>query len=292
LQSKEGSFVKVHGGGVGGGKTTIRGDVSSQFISGLMFACPMAREDTEIILATPLESKTYVQMTKEILNKHGIRVFISDNFEQLQIHSNQTYRQCNHEVPGDFSSAAFLLATAAITSSKVQVKNLDYRTNQGDKAIVNILAKMGLNVKLNDDTVEVEGEGKPFNAVDVDAKDMPDLVPVCAVLACYSRGTSMIHNAQRLKYKESDRLRTLYVELRKMGADITINEDVLIIKGPCAMHGNTINAHNDHRIVMACAVAALGANGETRIRNSGSVKKSYPSFFKDLRSLGADIIDG
>jgi len=287
-RNEESSLVRIRGGGMKGGKATIRGDISSQFISGLLFACPRAKEDTEIILTTPLESKSYVQMTKEILNKHGVRVFISKDFGHLMVPSNQTYSPRSHEVPGDFSSAAFLLAAAAITSSKVRVKNLDYCTTQGDKAILDVLGKMGLTGRVSDEYVEVEG--KLLNAVDVDATDIPDLVPVCAVLACYSKGTSKIYNAKRLRYKESDRLLSLYVELKKMGAEIVVDKDGLTIKGPCTMHGTTIDPHNDHRIAMACAVAALGASGKTKIRNSECVKKSYPTFFNDLRSLGADII--
>ena len=289
-ENNEGSSIQIRGGGIRGGKATIRGDISSQFISGLLFACPRAKEDTEITLTTPLESRSYVQMTKEILNKHGVGISISKDFRQLKIPSKQLYKPYNHEVPGDFSSAAFLLAAAAITSSKVKVKNLDCTTTQGDKIILDILEKMGLRVKVSDSHIEVEGE--TLNAVDVDAKDIPDLVPVCAVLACYSKGISKIYNAERLKYKESNRLSSLYEELKKMGAEIAVKKDALTIRGPCAMRGQIINPHRDHRIAMACAVAALGANGETKIQNAGCVKKSYPTFFNDLSSLGVDVIGG
>ena len=289
LQLKEGSsLVRIHGGGIRGGKTSIRGDISSQFISGLLFACPKAKKDTEIAVTTPLESRNYVQMTIEVLNEHGIIVTASNDFTGLEVPSNQKYNPCNHEVPGDFSSAAFLLAAAAVTSSKVKVKNLDYHTTQGDKVILDILEEMGSKVRISDEHVEVEG--KQLNAVDVDARDIPDLVPVCAVLACYSKGVTKLYNAKRLRYKESDRLTSLHVELKKMGAEIMVKEDGLIIKGPCTMHGATIDPHNDHRIAMACAVAALGATGETKIQNSECVNKSYPRFFDDLRLLGVNVV--
>jgi len=283
------SLVRVHGGGIRGSKTSIRGDISSQFISGLLFACPKAKEDTEIAVTTPLESRSYVQLTTEVLVKHGIRVSVSSDFTQLNIPSNQNYNPFNHEVQGDFSSAAFLLATAAVTSSRVKVKNLDYHSIQGDRAILDILKEMGSKVRTDDKFVEVESE--QLNAVDVDAKDIPDLVPVCAVLACYSKGTSKIYNAKRLRYKESDRLSSLRTELKKMGAEIQVKEDSLIIRGPCAMRGAIIDSHNDHRIAMACAVAALEADGETKIQNSECVNKSYPRFFDDLRSLGANVVE-
>jgi 3-phosphoshikimate 1-carboxyvinyltransferase len=286
------SSIQVQGGGIRGGKTSIRGDISSQFISGLMFACPKARTDTEIILTTQLESKGYVKMTREVLAEHGIKVTVSEDFSHIGIPSNQEYKPCNHRIPGDFSSAAFLLAAAAITHSNVRIKNLDYETTQGDKAILRILKDMGVNGKVCSDQLEIHGRGGLLEAVDVNARDVPDLVPVCAVLACYAEGTSVIHGAQRLRYKESDRLLSLYLELKKMGADIAMDESSLTVKGPCALRGSTIDPHNDHRIAMACAVAALGAVGETRIQNAECVRKSYPTFFNDLRVLGADVVGG
>jgi 3-phosphoshikimate 1-carboxyvinyltransferase len=284
--------IVVQGGGISGGKTAMRGDISSQFVSGLMFACAMARVDTEITLATPLESKGYVKMTQAVLAEHGIKVFISEEFDRLRIPSNQTYKPCNHRVLGDFSSAAFLLAAAAITRSEVSVKNLSYETEQGDKAILGILKQMGVNGKVCEDEMEINGKGGLLKAVNVDAKDIPDLVPVCTVLACYAKGTSKIHDAHRLRYKESDRLLSLYLELKKMGAQIAMDEGSLTVNGPCALHGATIDPHNDHRIAMACAVAALGASGETRIQDAECVRKSYPKFFSDLRVLGVDVVGG
>jgi 3-phosphoshikimate 1-carboxyvinyltransferase len=286
------SSIKVQGGGIQGGKTSIRGDVSSQFISGLMFACPLARKDMEITLTTPLESKGYVQMTREVLSKHGVEVTISEDFRQIRVPSGQTYKPCDHSVPGDFSSVAFLLAAAAITRSDVTVTNLDYSLVQGDKAIVAILKQMGVRGKVCSNQIEIKGTGDLLKAVDVNAKDTPDLVPVCAALACYANGTSRIHDAQRLRLKESDRLQSLYTELRKMGADIAVDEGSLTVKGPCKLHGAEIDPHNDHRIAMACAVAALGAEGETVIHDAECVKKSYPRVFNDLHSLGANVVGG
>jgi 3-phosphoshikimate 1-carboxyvinyltransferase len=284
--------IVVQGGGISGGKTAIRGDVSSQFISGLMFACPMARTDTEIILLTSLESKGYVKMTQAVLAEHDVKVHISEESNRLHISSNQAYEPCDHRVPGDFSSAAFLLAAAAITHSDASIKNLDYETVQSDKAILEVLKRMGVKGKVCPDSIEVEGKGGLLEAFDMDARDVPDLVPVCAVLACYAKGTSKIHDAYRLRYKESDRLLSLYLELKKMGAQIAIDEGNLAVKGPCALRGATIDPHDDHRIAMACAVAALGASGETRIQNAKCVRKSYPKFFSDLRELGVDVVGG
>jgi 3-phosphoshikimate 1-carboxyvinyltransferase len=282
------SSITVRGGGIRGGNTSIRGDVSSQFISGLLFACPKAKEDTEISISPKLESKGYVEMTIEVLIKHGLKGTVNHDLSRLWIPANQSYCPCDHTVPGDFSSAAFLLAAAAVTSSHVTVNHLEHQTVQGDREIVDILEEMGASVTVKDDSVEVTGG--QLAGVDIDAKDIPDLVPVCAVLACYAEGTSEIYNAKRLRYKESDRLDSISTELKKMGADITVNPDGLTINGGRPLHGAVVDPHNDHRIAMACAVTALGAEGETKIQNVECINKSYPQFFSDLRVLGADVV--
>jgi 3-phosphoshikimate 1-carboxyvinyltransferase len=282
--------VFVEGGGFVGGETSIRGDVSSQFISGLMFACPLAEVDTEIMLTSPLESADYVKMTQAVLVKHNIKVPSHEN--HIHIPANQTYTPSDGKVPGDFSSAAFLLAAAAITNSEIQINNLDYKNVQGDKAILSILKHMGVNEKVCEDSIEIKRSGGLLRAVEVDAKHIPDLVPAVAVLACYAMGTSHIFGAHRLRLKESDRLNSLYVELRKMGAQISLNEEGLIIEGGVPLHGAIINPHNDHRIAMACTVAALGAEGKTTIRNAECVRKSYPQFFTDLKQIGANVVGG
>ncbi len=284
--------ITVKGGGIAGGKTLIRGDISSQFISGLMFACPLAKEDTEITITTPLESKGYVGMTIEVLTRHDIKVDHSEAFRKITIPSKQKYNKSNHIVPGDFSSAAFLLSAAAITNSNVTVNNLNYSLAQGDKAVVGILKKMGARSKVCENKIKINGKREQLEAIDLDAKDTPDLVPICAGLACFAKGTMKITGAKRTRLKESNRLDSLSLELRKMGADIVENEEGLTVKGPCKLHGANIDPHDDHRIAMACAVAALSAEGETTIHNSECVKKSYPRFFNDLHSLGGNVVGG
>ena len=257
-----------------------------------MFACPLATAETQIDVTPPLESKGYVKMTQTVLAEHGAEVSISENYDRLRIPPNQKYKPCNHRVPGDFSSSAFLLAAAAITRSEVKIQNLDFEREQGDKAILDILKRMGVQGKVCSQSVEIEGKGNLLKAVDVDARNIPDLVPVCAVLACYAKGTSKIHDAHRLRYKESNRLFTLFLELKKMGAHISMEGDNLTIEGPSPLHGDVIDPHNDHRIAMACAIAALGATGETRIQDAECVRKSYPHFFSDLRLLGVNVVGG
>ena len=284
------SSVVVYGGGIKGGETALRGDISSQFISGLLFACPRAKKDTHISLTKPVESKGYVDMTVEVLCKHSIKVEVSKDYSSIRIPSGQDYKPFKHRVPGDFSSAAYLLAAAAITSSKIRIYNLDYTSKQGDKVILEILRQAGVNVHVGENHVEVHGAIN--NPIKIDAGDIPDLVPACTAIACYAVGRSEIRNARRLRYKESDRLTALYTEFKKMGAHITVKGDSLTITGPCELHGALIDPHNDHRIAMACAAAALGAKGDSTIMNAECVSKSYPKFFRDLSLLGANIVGG
>lgn len=281
--------VYVKGGGIVGGECSIPGDISSQFISGLMFACPMAEADTTIKLTTPLESADYVKMTEAVLSNHAVVTSFEDN--QIVIPASQTYKATDSNVPGDFSSAAFLLAAAAITNSKVTITNLDYEAVQGDRAILMILKEMGVEGKVCPDSIEIEGTGNPLKPINVDVKNIPDLVPAIAVLACYAKGTSKITGARRLRLKESDRLLTVQEELGKMGAKITITEDKMTIKG-APLHGATIDPHNDHRIAMAATIAALSAEGQTTIQHAECIRKSYPQFYLHIKQLGVDMVGG
>ena len=277
--------VTVIGDRLRGGKTSLVGDVSSQFVTGLLFACPLAEGDTEITLTTHLESKPYVKLTLDILRGHGIEVNTSKNFRRFSIPGEQRYAPRDHMVPGDFSSAAFLLAAAAMTNSDVTVGNLFL--NQPDNEIINILYKMDVTTNVTNSSVRVLG-GK-LKGIAIDAKNIPDLVPVCVALACVSEGTTRIFGAKRLRIKETDRLDALTSEFRKMGADIVETADGLIINGPCALRGATINPHDDHRIAMACTIAGLKAKGKTKILEAECVNKSYPTFFEDLKMLGAKV---
>lgn len=280
--------VIVFGGGIKGGKASIRGDVSSQFISGLLFASPKAQSDTEIFLTTKLESKPYVEMTLDVLGDHGVKVEASEDFRRFSVPAKQEYKPFNRVVPGDYSSAAFLLAAAAVTNSRVKVTNLQRETLQGDRVIVKILDEMGVQLDVGGDYVEVKGVRQKLKGIKVDVRDTPDLAPVCAILACLAHGKSIINGARRLRFKESDRIVSISEELRKMGGKIKEAEEKLVIEGTGKLQGAELNSHNDHRIAMACAVAALRAQGTTLIHGIECVKKSYPNFVEDLRSLGGE----
>lgn len=281
--------IIVFGGGIKGGKAFIRGDVSSQFVSGLLFAAPLAEGDVNVILSTQLESKPYVNITLDVIRKHGIKVDMSESM--FHVPCKQEYSPHDHFIEGDYSSAAFLLAAASITNSHVKIENLPANTLQGDSAIIRVLSGAGAHIKVGDDFIEVDGANIPLNPINVDMRDNPDLVPVCAILACASNGKSIIRGVRRLRFKESDRVEALLSELRKMGVSIIFSDDSLIIYGGKDIHGAEIDPHGDHRIAMACAVLALNAKGETIIRNAECINKSYPDFVRDMRLLGAEILE-
>ncbi|MFA7397499.1 MAG: 3-phosphoshikimate 1-carboxyvinyltransferase [Candidatus Bathyarchaeia archaeon] len=281
--------VYVKGGGIIGGQCNIPGNISSQFISGLMLACPLAEAKTVITLTSPLESADYVKMTETVLTKHAIIVGMEKR--RIVVPSNQKYKATDSNVPGDFSSAAFILAAAAITNSKVTINNINHEMVQGDKAILTILKRMGVEGKVCPDSIEIEGSEKPLSPINIDVKNIPDLVPVIAVLACYAKGISHITGAKRLCLKESNRLFAIYEALGKMGANITITEDTMSINGT-SLHGAVVDPHNDHRIAMAASIAALGAEGQTTIEHAECIRKSYPQFYVHLKQLGVNMVGG
>jgi 3-phosphoshikimate 1-carboxyvinyltransferase len=281
--------IIVLGGGIKGGAVSIVGDVSSQFISSLLFATPKAKEETIIEITTPLESKFYVEMTLNTLREHGVKVEYSKNYERFIVPHNQSYTPFNHAIEGDYSSAAFLLAAASITKSEVKIANLNRWSLQGDKIIVEVLKEMGVTISQHEDIVEVFGNGGKLKPVNVDLKDSPDLVPVCAVLACFADGETVIKGVKRLRFKESDRIASLISELGKMGAKIKVENNAIKITSETKLHGAHICSQKDHRIAMACAVAALRAEGETVIQGIECVRKSYPNFIQDLKALGGKM---
>lgn len=281
----------VFGGGIAGGEAVLKGDVSSQFISGLLFASPLGEKDTDIVLSTPLESKPYVEMTMDALKRHGLRFEVKDKYRMFHVPCKQTYRPFDHVIEGDYSSAAFLLAAAVITRSNVKVTNLRSDSVQGDRAIVEMFREMGAQVKVGKDYKEIQNTKIELRPVDVDLSDNPDLIPVLVVVSCFAHGKSTIRGAKRLQFKESDREGALLSELTKMGAKIKSTGGVIQVEGVKRLKGAQLDSHGDHRIAMACVVAGLGASGTTVVRGVECVNKSYPNFVGDVVSLGADAVE-
>ncbi len=261
------------------GEYLLEGDISSQFITGLLFALPLCSGDSVIKLTSRLESKPYADMTVSVLRDFGISVreAVIDGQLCYLIRGNQHYQAKNCAVEGDFSQAAFFFTANALGSS-VDVKNLNKNSVQGDKKILEILDEIGYN---NNSGV--------LNGFTADASDIPDLVPILTVLASFTSGKSEIVGAKRLKIKESDRLTAIADVLNAIGGNVKAFDDRLEILPVQTLKGGTVNGCNDHRIVMSAAIAALRAEGPVTILGAEAVNKSYPTFFDDFARLGGKI---
>ena len=271
-----------------GGDFALPGDVSSQFITGLLFALPLCREDSRIRLTTPLESAGYVDMTLQVLRQAGIRV------EPLEdgwfIPGSQTYQPLDTAVESDWSQAAFLLAAGAL-GGEVTLTGLNPASAQGDREALSLFRRFGAAVE--------EAPGRivcrkaPLHGIDIDAAQIPDLVPVLAVTAALADGVTHITGAARLRLKESDRLAAVADGIRRLGGRVEEGPDFLTITGVPRLTGGRAEGYNDHRIVMALSMAALGCEAPVTVTDAQSVAKSWPAFFEDYRAIGgtAHVID-
>lgn len=267
------------------GRYEIAGDVSSQYITGLLLALPLLGGDSEIVLTSPLQSAGYVGVTLEVMGEFGVSAERTQS--GFYVAGGQRYRSRGvFAVEGDWSNGAVLLCAGAL-GGKVTVRGLRRRSPQGDRAIADVLSRMGAEVAQSDDSVSVSGNG--LVGADVDARDIPDLVPAIAAVAATAKGVSRIRGAQRLRLKESDRLKTVSEELNRLGARVRETEDGLVIEGVGSLRGGRMSGRGDHRIVMMGALAACRCEGEVEIDGCESVSKSYPSFFEDYNSLGGDV---
>lgn len=265
----------------------IRGDVSSQFITGLMFTLPLLEGDSHIIMETPLQSKGYVDLTIEVLRIFGISIE-NNNYESFDIRGNQNYKPAVYNVEGDYSQAAFWLA-AGVLSGTVACQGLNIDSLQGDRSIIGIIQAMGGNLQIKNN--EIIAHKSELKGIEIDASQIPDLVPVIAVMAALSKGQTMIRNAERLRIKESDRLRAIASELNKIGGRVVELDDGLIIEGVDSFIGGAADSWNDHRIAMSLAVAATRCDKSLIITGEKAVKKSYPGFWEDYRKLGGEICE-
>lgn len=267
------------------GEYEVKGNISSQFITGLMFALPLLSGDSKIIITTELESKGYIDLTLDVLGKYGIEIGNKD-YKEFYIKGNQKYLNKDYYVEGDFSQAAFWIV-AGLLGNGISCKRLNINSLQGDRVILDIIRKMDGHFEEKEDRIDVYGS-ETIGTV-IDASQCPDLVPILAVLGALSTGTTKIINAARVRIKESDRLKAISEELIKLGADIKELEDGLIINGKDQLEGGTVDSWNDHRIAMALAVASIKCKDSVTITNSSAVKKSYPGFWNDFKSLGGKL---
>jgi 3-phosphoshikimate 1-carboxyvinyltransferase len=263
-----------------GGRISIDALLSSQFLTGLLMALPVCQRSSTV-LVSGLKSAPYVRMTIELLRHFGVIVDHDNALTEFVIEGDQSYRPGVYTVEGDWSGAAFLLVAGA-TAGKVTVTGLNLLSFQADRAILGALVAAGARLTIGEDRVSVERQDlKPFT---FDATDSPDLIPPLATLASHCPGTSVIYGAERLVHKESDRARALCLEFGRLGVLVETSGNRMEVHGG-AVQAGAVDAHNDHRIAMACATAALRARGEVLIAGSECVAKSYPGFFSDLERL-------
>lgn len=280
LQTQGGLPLTVSGA-LKSGTFPLPGNVSSQFITGLLLSLPLLDGDSEIILTSPLESAGYIDMTIEIMSAFGVQV--TRTKDGYHINGGQHYFPREYTCEGDWSQAAFFLAAGSL-SGQVTVRGLHLTSSQGDRACAELFARFGAQVTFGKDSVTASAQ--PLHAANIDARQIPDLVPILAVTAAFAKGTTVIEGAGRLRIKESDRLNAITQGLCALGAQIKETGDGLIITGVSSLQGGLAEGFNDHRIVMALAVAAIKASRAVTITDRESINKSYPAFFTDYNRLG------
>lgn len=267
----------------------VDGSLSSQFITGLLMAYAASGANNVSIKVNNLKSKPYIDLTLDVMKQFGLKVPENKNYEKFHFdNSTPDSRLMTHgyTVEGDWSGGAFLLVAGAI-AGPITVRGLDLTSTQADKKIVDIL--MAANASIAIEAKGIKVHPAEMTAFDFDATDCPDLFPPIVALAAYCKGETTIKGVSRLMHKESNRALTLQEEFKKMGVKIVLKDDAMVIQGGKGINGAKVHSQHDHRIAMALAVAALKAEGETIIEEAGAVKKSYPDFFSDLKSLGAFV---
>jgi|WetSurMetagenome_2_1015567.scaffolds.fasta_scaffold00125_15 3-phosphoshikimate 1-carboxyvinyltransferase len=283
--SNNGLLPLTINGPLSGGECEIDGSVSSQLLTGLLMALPVAGKNS-VIKVRNLKSRPYIDMTLQVLDKFGVRV-TNDNYSKFLIPGKQHYNAIKFEVESDWSGGAFLLVAGAI-AGEVTVHGLRQDSRQSDKAIISALDRAGAKIMTSEDSVTISYS--TLKAFEFDSTESPDLFPPLVALAAYCKGVSGIKGARRLIHKESNRAAALVEEFGKVGIKVEVTDDYMIINGG-TVNGTRVISHDDHRIAMALAVAALGAKDKVAIKDSHCIGKSYPGFFDDLRTLGAVVYE-
>lgn len=266
-----------------GSEFSINGGVSSQFISGLLFALTLRRQPASLSVSGKIESAPYLHLTENALSTFGAKPLLNKN--TYTVSNTDTLRSPGYvDVEGDWSNAAFPLCLGLIGTGEVRVSGLDPLSCQGDREIIDILRRFGGNVTLHENVYTAKSSS--LRGIEVDASQIPDLVPIIATIASVAQGKTVIYGASRLRLKESDRLQSISDMLNTLNADVQITEDGLIINGHPHLKGGRVSSVNDHRIAMSAAVASVVCDSPVIIDQADAVSKSYPSFWDDMKSLG------
>lgn len=293
FKSNDGKLPLILQGPIVPADIEIDGSLSSQFLTGLLMAYSATDAKDVSIRVNNLKSKPYIDLTLNVMKQFGMKLPENCKYEEFYFGVANHHSESNtiiYFIEGDWSSAAFLLVAGAIAGS-ITVKGLDVFSTQGDKAILKALMDCGTNISIETEQIMVSpplGVGG-MKAFHFNATDCPDLFPPLVALAAYCNGVSVIEGVGRLSYKESNRAITLQEEFKKMGVEIKLQDDLMMITGGKGVNGANVHSQHDHRIAMACAVAALKANGKTIIEDAEAVNKSYPGFYEDLKMLGVNV---
>ena len=273
--------VAVMSTGLRGGRAKIDSEQSSQFLSAILMVAPYAQQDVEIEVSG-LSSRPYVDITRDVMSAFGVEVE-SDRYRSFAVRSGQRYCGREYRIEGDASHASYFFSAAAVTGGRVRVENFNPGSVQGDTGFLEILERMGCETTRGDDWAEVKG--LKLRGIEIDMNGMPDLVPTLAVTGAFAQGETVIRGIGHLRFKESDRIRALKVELTKMGVRVEEGEDWLRIEGG-EVHGAEIETHDDHRLAMSFALAGLVVPG-VKIQGEQCVAKSFPEFWQKLGTFGA-----
>jgi 3-phosphoshikimate 1-carboxyvinyltransferase len=266
-----------------GGETSIEA-VTSQYLSALLVNCPCADGDS-VIRVPLLNEAPYVEMTLDWVRQHGIEVQ-HDDLKEFRIPGGQRYRPVDRAIPADFSSATFFLGAGALAGNEVALHGLDMTDTQGDKAVVGFVRQMGADVEMDGGVIRVRA--KELQGCDIDLNATPDALPTLAVLGCFARGTTRLVNVPQARMKETDRIEVMDAELTKLGARVEQLKDGIVVH-ESELTGAEVEGHDDHRVVMALAVAGCSIPGTTVVRGAEAAAVTFPEFADLMVSLGADI---
>ena len=289
-KNENGKLSLTVNGKLKAGNYEIDGNISSQFITGLLYALPLLDGDSKLTINKNLESKGYIDLTLEILKLAGIEI-VNNDYKSFDIRGNQIYKPFDYTVEGDYSQVAFWIVAGIISANRDnEVKCLHVNKNslQGDREIIEIVERMGANLEIFDDYVIVKPSKTQGTVIDI--SQCPDIGPILTVLGALSEGETRIINGERLRIKESDRITSIKTELNKLGANVAEEGDSLIIQGVEGFTGGvTVSAWNDHRIAMSLAIASTRCEKEIILEEAESVRKSYPHFWDDFVKMGGEI---